>query len=90
VLCVAAVVAAAPGHEKDPPSTSGAPFGTLQLLVEHSHAGMVVSREHLSNWHARDGSCSDARNSFFPRLLFGIELYVRDRNDFGVFEHARS
>jgi hypothetical protein len=34
---VAAVVAAAIGHENDLLSTSGAQFGRLQLLVEYSH-----------------------------------------------------
>ena len=64
-LCVAAVVAAAPGHEKDLPSTSRAPFGTLQLLIEHAHAASVGSCEHLSNGYARDGSRSDGRSSLF-------------------------
>ena len=88
-LVVAAVVTAAPGHVKDLPSCAAAPCAVLRLLqcLRFVTAG---SCEHLANCQACDHSSWNRMNRFCSQLLFGLALCGSDRNDFGVFEHARS
>ena len=89
-LVVAAVGTAALGHVKDLSSRSCAPFGRSRPLLQCLHLVTAGSCEHLANCHAGDYSSSDRRNRFCSRRLFGLALCGSDRNDFGVFEHARS
>jgi hypothetical protein len=90
VLVFAAEVTAALGHVKDRRSPSCAAFGSLGLLLQYLRFVAAGSCEHLANCHAGDHSSSDRRNRFCSRRLFGLALCGSDRNDFGVFEHARS
>ena len=90
VLFFAAVVTAALGHVKDSRSRSCAPFGRSRPLLQCLRLVTAGSCEHLANCHAGDYCSWDRRNRFCSRRLFGLALCGSDRNDFGVFEHARS
>ena len=90
VLFFAAVVTAALGHVKDSRSPSCAAFGSLRLLLQYLRFVAAGSCEHLANCQACDHSSWNRRNRFCSQLLFGLALCGSDRNDFGVFEHARS
>jgi hypothetical protein len=77
-------------HVQDLRSCAYAPFARLQFLLHYLRLVTVGRSEHVANGYVRDRCSSVRRNRLFLRLLFRVELCGSDRNDFGVFEHARS
>ena len=88
-LVVAAVVTAAIGHVKDLPWCASAQCAVLRFL-QYLRFVTAGSCEHLANCQARDHASWDRMNRFLSQWLFNLALCGSDRNDFGVFEHARS
>jgi hypothetical protein len=77
-------------HVQDLRSCAYAPLARLQFLLHYLALVTVGCSEHVANGYVRDRCGSFRRNRLFLRLLFRVELCGSDRNDFGVFEHARS